>query len=128
MRPFASAAALIVGISTIANAETPVAADAPKADPATIARPDVQAMSMTEIRSFNSTVPSKHRYFIVCRQSAVTGSLAQVRRTCNTREDWERRSREAQNSAQGLLDGGRSSSGCNPYCLENQPGSAPSPQ
>lgn len=122
------AATLISSTSAIAAAEAPAPAAAPQADPAKIVRPDVQAMSMSEIRRFNTTVPSKHPYFIVCRQAAVTGSLAQVRRTCNTREDWERRTREAQNTAQGLLDGGRASSGCNPYCLENQPGSAPSPQ
>lgn len=128
MKMFAVAAALAGGMILVANTGTPAAADPANAASADIERPDVQAMKMADIRRFNQTVPTKHRYYIVCRQSTVTGSLAKVRRVCQTRDDWERSTREAQSDAESLLAGGRASSGCNPYCLDGQTKSAGTPQ
>ncbi len=131
MRIFAIAAGLACA-ATVASAETPMptgqATPSQVQASADIARPDVQDMSTAEIRTFNATVTSKHRYFIVCKRSSVTGSLAKVTRVCQTREDWERSTRNAQGDANDLLAGGRASSGCNPYCLEGQPRSAGTPQ
>lgn len=132
MRIFTIAVVLACGIGQVASAETPVSTDQAPKDQiqagAEITRPIVQDMNSADIRRFNATVSSKHRYFIICRQSAVTGSLAKVTRVCQTREDWERGTREAQAEANDLLAGGRASAGCNPYCLEGQPMSAGTPQ
>lgn len=115
------AAAMIGGIALSANAEVAVPVDPPTADAEQISRPDVQAMSIAEIRRFNTTVPVKHRYFIVCKQSTVTGSLAKVRRVCQTRDDWERSARAAQDGTQDVLERSRATSGCHPFCEGHDP-------
>lgn len=112
MKYFASAAALAGGFALAINTGAEAAPEAPPQ----IARPDVQAMSKSEIRAFNATVPSTHRYYIICRQSSVTGSLAKVTRVCLTREDRERTARDAQGDANNAVERGRASAGCDPYC------------
>ncbi len=100
----------------MASTPPPEAAKLPAADATAIARPDVAAMSLGEIRRFNDGVPVKHRYYIICRKEVVTGFLAKVRRICQTREDWQRSREEAQQTTQSLIDGGRASSGRDPMC------------
>lgn len=108
--------------SCLLMASTPPNADEPPATQATaIARPDVAAMSIGEIRHFNENVPVKHRYYIICRTDVVTGFLAKVQRICQTREDWERSRQETQQAARNMIDGGRASSGCDPLCFEGPP-------
>lgn len=124
MKYFATAAVLA---GSLAIAITPGATAAPAAAPATttttttttadgIARPDVSAMSRSEIRAFNAKLTPNHRYYITCRQSSVTGSLAKVTRVCLTREDRERIARDAQDDTNTTIDRARASSGCDPYC------------
>lgn len=109
------ASSLALAIAPGATA-TPTAA--PAATPTTdgVARPDVTAMSKAEIRAFNAKLPPNHRYYITCRQSSVTGSLAKVTRVCLTREDRERIARDAQDDTNTTIDRARASSGCDPYC------------
>lgn len=115
MKLFASAMTLTGCIALSANAQIPAPADPPVAD-TKIPRPDVQAMTIAEIRRFNTTVPPKHPYFILCKRTTVTGSFAKVRRVCQTRDDWERSARAAQDGTQDVLERSRSTSGCQPYC------------
>ncbi|GAO76996.1 MULTISPECIES: hypothetical protein [unclassified Sphingopyxis] len=118
MKYFATAAVLAGGL---ALATMSGATAAPAAAPATatadgIARPDVPAMSRAEIRAFNAKLPPNHPYYITCRQSSVTGSLAKVTRVCLTREDRERIARDAQDETHTTIDRSRASAGCDPYC------------
>ncbi|WP_447757200.1 hypothetical protein [Sphingopyxis fribergensis] len=120
MKYFAPAAALAASIALAISTGAAAAPDAaptgaaPSADQ--IARPDVPAMSRAEIRAFNAKLPPNHRYYITCRQSSVTGSLAKVTRVCLTREDRERIARAAQDDTNATVDRARASSGCDPYC------------
>lgn len=104
-KPVAMLALFAASFGTLAHATT---------EPAEIQRPDPLRMSMAEIRAFNASLPPKHRYFIICRQSEVTGSLAKTERRCMTRDDWERGSRSARDDADEAIDSRRSTSGCTP--------------
>lgn len=105
----------------MASTPPPEAAKLPATEATAIARPDVAAMSIGEIRRFNEGVPVKHRYYIICRKDVVTGFLAKVRRICQTREDWERSRQEAQQATRNIIEGGRASAGCDPLCFERPP-------
>lgn len=111
--------------SLIGNTPPAASEQRPTAKGTDVKRPDVPAMTVADIRRFNTTVPANHRYYIVCRKYAVTGSLAKVRKICQTRDDWNREINEVRQSAQTLIDGGRASSGCDPYCFKTAGPSGP---
>lgn len=118
MKAVTTVIAAIACASLIGNTP-PTASERPlTSNGADIKRPDVPAMSIADIRSFNTTLPATHRYYIVCRKYAVTGSLAKVRKICQTRDDWNREINDIRQAAQTLIDGGRASSGCDPYCFK----------
>ena len=104
-----SGAALFGGIALALSASNASATDA-----ADVERPDAPAMSLAEIRTFNAALPKNHRYFIVCKRETTTGSLAKVVRVCQTREDMDRRARDAQNGTRDIMERTRVAPGCPP--------------
>lgn len=104
-----SGAAILGGIAFALSASNVAATDATDLE-----RPDAPAMSLADIRTFNAALPKNHRYFIVCKRETTTGSLAKVVRVCQTREDMDRRARDAQNGTRDIMERTRVAPGCPP--------------
>ena len=109
MKTIVSGAALLGGMALMLSARHVAATDA-----ADVERPDAPAMSLAEIRTFNAALPKNHRYFIVCKRETTTGSLAKVVRVCQTRDDMDRRARDAQNGTRDIMERTRVAPGCPP--------------
>lgn len=107
MKTIISGASLFGGIALMLSASNVSAADA-----ADVERPNAPDMSLAEIRAFNAKLPKDHRYYIVCKREGVTGSLAKAILVCQTREDIDRSSRDAQSGTRDVLDRARVSPGC----------------
>lgn len=53
-----------------------------------IDQPNPKSMSQAEIRAFNAKLDKTHKYYIRCKRSVATGSLAKKNYSCRTNAEW----------------------------------------
>lgn len=53
-----------------------------------ITEPNPKTMSQAEIRAFNASLESNHKYYIRCTRTVAIGSLVKKLFSCRTNEQW----------------------------------------
>lgn len=90
---------MITAFLVVLAAEAAVAATPP-----TLVEPDPKAMTRSEIRAFNATIPRTHPYYIRCVRTTETGSLVKTLYSCRTNRQWSDADIKGNDSARETYD------------------------
>ena len=72
--------------------------------PAALVEPNPKKMSQAEIRAFNASLDKDHKFYIRCKRSASTGSLAKREYSCRTNAQWTAADTRGNQEARDIME------------------------
>jgi hypothetical protein len=69
-----------------------------------VVEPDPKKMSQAEIRAFNASLDKNHKFYIRCKRSIATGSLAKREYSCRTNAQWAAADARGNQEARDIMD------------------------
>jgi hypothetical protein len=87
-----------------ASALIALAASATALPAVEVAEPNPKKMSQAEIRAFNATLDKNHKFYIRCKSSIATGSLAKREYSCRTNAQWAAADARGNQEARDIME------------------------